>query len=83
MKIGEFLKQKRLEAGLSQGSMAKRLGYTSPQFISNWERGLSKPPRSKLKKISLVLKINSEQFFDSYIDILLEEYRKDLKKEFK
>lgn len=35
-----FLKEARLKKGLTQGQAAKELGLTSPQYISNIERGL-------------------------------------------
>ena len=43
-KIGKFLKHKRKAAGLSQNDVAKKMNYTSCQFVSIWERGLSAPP---------------------------------------
>lgn len=42
--IGTFLKSRRIERGLTQAELAKALGYSSPQFVSNWERGLCLPP---------------------------------------
>jgi transcriptional regulator with XRE-family HTH domain len=47
--FGEFLKQKRLKAGLSQSEVAELLGYSSPQFVSNFERGLCAPPLPALR----------------------------------
>lgn len=44
VKLGKFLQQKRQESGLSQNKVAKKLGYTTPQFVSNWERGVINPP---------------------------------------
>ena len=37
------LKKMRLKAGLSQRDVSTALGYTSPQYVSNWERGKSHP----------------------------------------
>ena len=42
--LSDYLRQKRLDSGLSQLDVAKVLGYSSPQFVSNWERGLVSPP---------------------------------------
>lgn len=42
--LSSYLKEKRIERGLSQLDVAKVLGYSSPQFVSNWERGLVSPP---------------------------------------
>ena len=38
--LGDYLQSKRMKVGLSQGDVATKLGYSSPQFISNFERGL-------------------------------------------
>jgi transcriptional regulator with XRE-family HTH domain len=35
---GTALKKIREKSGLSQGELAKKLGYTNPQFVSNIER---------------------------------------------
>ena len=49
--FGQYLKVKREAAGLSQSEIARGLGYSSPQFISNFERGLCSPPLPALKKM--------------------------------
>lgn len=47
--FGAYLKAKRIGAGFSQRDVSEKLGYSSPQFISNIERGLCSPPMSSLK----------------------------------
>lgn len=37
----KYLKDLRLKAKLSQGDLSKYAGYTTPQFASNVERGIS------------------------------------------
>lgn len=49
--LGVVLKKNREESGLSQADVAKKFGYTTAQFVSNWERGLVVPPLSTLKKL--------------------------------
>ena len=74
-----YLKKCRENSGISQGEIAKYLGYTTPQFISNWERGLSSPPMDKLADLIKLIKIKPE--------IVLELMSKDsieiLKHDFK
>lgn len=41
---GIHLKKCREEYGVTQVEVALHLGYDSPQFISNVERGVSDPP---------------------------------------
>lgn len=55
--LAQYLKRKRGEARISQIEVAKQLGYTTPQFISNWERGVSSPPLEKLGEIARIYKI--------------------------
>lgn len=51
-----FLKAQRIGANMSQTELAKQLNCT-PQFISNWENGLSRPtPKFSDKICSIVLK---------------------------
>jgi len=41
--LGVALKTWREASGFSQREVADALGYSTPQFISNWERGISAP----------------------------------------
>jgi len=66
--FGQFLAKKRLEAGLSQGALRKVLGYDSPQFISNWERGLCAPPLKALPDIARALNIPIEEIVEFLTD---------------
>lgn len=78
-KLSSFLRDARLKAGLSQGDISNALGYTSAQFISNWERGLSSPPLDRLYEIVQLLKIDSEEL----IELLLEEQENLIRQQFK
>ncbi len=61
--LGQFLRQKRLDKGLSQVEVARKLDYSS-QFIANWERGVSSPPMQALKKIVDIYGINQREFLE-------------------
>ena len=74
--LGDFLQSKRVKAGLSQGDVATKLGYSSPQFISNFERGLCAPPLNKLKLLVSLYDLNSEEL----IRLMLKEEEKNLRK---
>ncbi|MBK9324421.1 MAG: helix-turn-helix transcriptional regulator [Bdellovibrionaceae bacterium] len=82
MNLSKFLKEKRLEAGLSQGTVAKKLGYTSPQFISNWERGLSQPPVATLRKIAQLYNISVNDMFDIMLKATIEQVTAELTEKF-
>lgn len=80
--LSEFLKEKRNHVGLSQKDVADKLGYSSAQFISNWERGLSSPPMHTLKKLAEMYNVNVDEMFDVILESALEQVRIDLQKKF-
>jgi transcriptional regulator with XRE-family HTH domain len=47
--LGEYLQAMRTKAGFTQREVSLALGYSSAQFISNFERGIAVPPLKKLK----------------------------------
>lgn len=68
-RLSLYLKNKRVSANLSQAALAEQLGYTTPQFVSNWERGACSPPPDKFYEIVSILKINKDEFVDLLLDI--------------
>lgn len=50
-RVGENIKARRLEMGLSQAGLAEALGVTA-QAVSKWENGLSMPEPTKLPEIA-------------------------------
>lgn len=66
--IGHFLKEKREAKGLSQTEVAETLGV-KPQFISNWERGMSAPPLRLLRVVVKLYGIPDQ----ALIDFLLKQ----------
>lgn len=66
--IGQFLKEKREAKGLSQTEVADSLGV-KPQFISNWERGMSAPPLRLLRVVIKLYGIPDQ----ALIDFLLKQ----------
>lgn len=53
-KIGKFILKKRLEKGLTQNELGKKL-YVTGKAVSKWERGLSLPDITILEKLSEIL----------------------------
>lgn len=68
------IKDLRIAAGLSQAEVADVLGYSTPQFISNWERGVSLPPYSSCKKLSKLLNVPLYQLVDMLDSEKLKEF---------
>jgi transcriptional regulator with XRE-family HTH domain len=83
MDLGQFLKLKREGVGLSQGQVAKKLRYTSPQFVSNWERGVSSPPIKILKILSQMYRVSTDELFELILKHSIEQLKENLIKEYK
>jgi transcriptional regulator with XRE-family HTH domain len=69
--LNEYLREKRVDSGLSQLDVARELGYSSPQFVSNWERGLVSPPLETIAVLIDLYKISSSEV----VSKILEETR--------
>ncbi len=78
--LSNYLKKSRESVGLSQTFVSSKLGYSSPQFVSNWERGLSHPPVKSLKKIAKLYKLKDKDLFDVFVVSYLNEVETDLRK---
>lgn len=59
--LNDYLRQKRVDSGMSQLDVARELGYSSPQFVSNWERGLVSPPLETIAVLIDLYKIPSSE----------------------
>jgi len=77
--FGTMLAQARLKAGISQIALAKKMGYSSPQYVSNWERGICGPPLDKLHVLSKSLNIDPEIILDMIMDETESYLRSELK----
>ncbi len=81
-KLAQFLKEKRSQSGLSQKDVASKLGYSTSQFISNWERGISQPPIHTLRTLALMYNVAAEQMFNVLLENTMVQVQEDLKKKF-
>ena len=64
--VGERLRVKRIERGLSQTDLGDRLGITFQQ-IQKYEKGSNRIGASRLWAISEVLEVPVEWFFDGMV----------------
>ncbi len=53
--LGALIREYRLKAGMTQLELSTALGYESMQFVSLFERGLSKVPLKVVGKLVVVL----------------------------
>lgn len=80
--LSVILKEMRIAAGLTQQEVSEALGYSTPQFVSNWERGLSAPPINMLKRIAKLYNTSADDFFEAFLSVKLDEVREDLERKF-
>lgn len=57
-KVASAIIYGRTKMGVTQTQLAKHLGYTSAQYVSNMERGIVLPPSKKIDKIAKYLNLN-------------------------
>ncbi|MCB0369651.1 MAG: helix-turn-helix transcriptional regulator [Bdellovibrionales bacterium] len=60
--IGKMIRDYREKKGLTQLELAEFLGYETSQFVSLFERGLSKVPMEVLGQLVIILGIPEKQF---------------------
>lgn len=68
MSLAKTLKKLRENAGLSQRDVASKLGYTTPQMVSNNERGISYPPIKTLKTLARLYNTDANYLFTTFKD---------------
>ena len=76
---GNQWKSLREKAGLTQRDVSDSLGYSTPQFISNVERGRCRFPVQKLPRIKKLYKLSTDQV----IELFLTEEKVSLLRVFK
>jgi transcriptional regulator with XRE-family HTH domain len=57
----KYFRQKRLDSEITQAELARALGFSSAQIVSNWERGICAPPMASLRTLVKVLKLVPEE----------------------
>ena len=67
MKIGEKIKELRIEKGFSQMQLAKMIGV-SQKAIDYWERNVNEPKASYIIALVKVFDLSFDEFF-SELDI--------------
>ena len=75
-KLAKYLREKRVEVGLTQPDLAKALKLGSAMSISNFEKGKAPVPDKHLKRLVKVLKLNPQMV----VNLIQEERVRQLKK---
>lgn len=77
IKIGSIVRKYREKSGLTQQELALKLGYDYPQFVSLFERGVSKVPVHTLGYLVSILGIPEK----ALTAILLSDYEAEVRAE--
>lgn len=64
--VGAYLKEKRINNGLSQKQVSRHLGFSTPQFVSVLERGRAAPPLVVVTKLMSLYKIDRNEMYVIY-----------------
>lgn len=75
--LGNLIRGYRNQKEMTQLELARKLGYDSTQFVSLFERGLSKVPHNVLGQLIVILGIPEKKV----IEILIKAYESNLKSE--
>ena len=84
--VGKFLRDKRVKAGLTQWDVAHHLKYSTAQFVSNWERGVSLPPLEALPKLAVLFHATGKEVIGvmhDYQEQMLKVNKKQLSDAFR
>lgn len=76
-------KSLRLKAELSQREVSEKLGYSTPQFVSNWERGVSFPPLEALSELARLYNVDKETLFTMYKNMVIADLQETLDRRWK
>lgn len=80
--FSEFIRERRIDAKLSQPDVSDNFGYGGSQFISNWERGISKPPVEILKTIAKLYGCSANELFEEFLNNEIQIQKAKLHAEF-
>lgn len=77
--LSELFREARIKAGLTQWDVARALGYSSAQYISNWERGMCGVPLSAMSVLIPLLGLKKSEV----MQMILENERQRLERMFR
>ena len=79
MSFGNNLKQFRIESGMKQSQLAKKLNLKN-YVLSDWENGRSEPCIDDLKKLCVIFEVTLDELLDFDTDFKRIEIAKTINK---
>jgi transcriptional regulator with XRE-family HTH domain len=80
IELGEIIREYREKKGMTQLDLARKLDYSTPQFVSLFERGLSKVPMETLGFLIKVLGIPEKKIVYALVSSYKEELEDQIKR---
>lgn len=77
--IGALIRERRTAKNMTQLELSRELGYESMQFVSLFERGLSKVPHEVIGKLVVILGIPEKQVVKAVIEDFSVELAEKIK----
>lgn len=77
--INEYIRNHRIEAGLTQAALGQKLGV-SPQLVSKWERGVCVPKEAQMKAMNAIFETEKAETEDPDVRYVLSFTKKDIRK---
>ncbi|MFZ3228954.1 MAG: helix-turn-helix transcriptional regulator [Pseudobdellovibrio sp.] len=76
--LGALAREYRIKANMTQLELANKLGYESMQFVSLFERGISKIPLKVIGKLIIILGIPEKKITKSLIDVFTTDINEQI-----
>ena len=64
-----FLKEKRIEAGLTQLQASQVIGHQTAQYVSNFERGLCEPSVEKAMQLCEAYDVSRRELYEVLVHL--------------
>ncbi|MES2768743.1 MAG: helix-turn-helix transcriptional regulator [Bdellovibrionota bacterium] len=77
--FGLYLRSLRKKRKISQSELGRQLG-TTPQFICNWERGVSGPSFDTLVLVSKIFKVSEKEILKRLLNYQMKLYISEFNK---
>src|ERR1044072_1785192 len=71
--IANTLREQRKKAGLRQIDVARKLGFSTAERISQWEKGKTYPHMINLFKLSSIFKVLPHELYQTMLGEMTEE----------
>lgn len=78
VELGALVREYRQKANMTQLDLAQKLGYDSTQFVSLFERGLSKVPFNVLGQLVIILGIPEKRIMKTLLDAYENEVKEKM-----